>query len=139
MHHEVVGEIGVRQAHADAVLERANFDGGIVSQEADVSGAARAQTFEDFDGRGFARPIGAEQSEYFALRYIEVDAADGLDIAIGFVQASDVDGWTHAIEPILAARVAGAFREPANGEFGWTNGRDPSVKDARSAALGAAH
>ena len=71
-------------------------------EAADARGAAvgRAHPFQDFDGGGFSRAIGAEQAEDFTFLDGEADAADGFDGDaagdVGLEQAFDGDdGFRH--------------------------------------------
>src|SRR5258706_5400588 len=95
LHQQLVGQIGGLQADADAVLERANFSRGIVTQHGDVSCRARAQSFQDFNGSGLSGAVGAEQAEDFALRDVEIDPAHGLEISVGFTESFHMNGGAH--------------------------------------------
>ena len=58
----------------------------------DVTGAARAEALQDLDGGRLAGPVGAEEGEDLAVRDLEVETADRLDVAVAHVQALDGDG-----------------------------------------------
>src|SRR4051794_11125332 len=77
-------------AHAPAQLELAQ--GRVVAQHGHVAGGPRPVALEDLDRRRLARPVGAEQPEDLAAAHREVDAAHGLVLAVGLVQARDDDG-----------------------------------------------
>ena len=86
MHAKLVGHIGRLQAHADAILERALGHFGVETEHFDLAFGTRPQTFQDFDGGGLPGSIGPQQAEDFAFADVEIDAADGFEIAVGFVQ-----------------------------------------------------
>ena len=97
---EQVDELGHRQlrvqgggleADPDARLERVGAAGDVDAEDADLAPVGLAQPLEDLDGRGLARTVRAEQAEDLALRDVEVDAVDGLDVAVALGQAADAD------------------------------------------------
>jgi hypothetical protein len=49
------------------------------------------QACHHFDGRGLARAVGAEESEDLALRYIQVYAVHGSELAVGFGEVDEFD------------------------------------------------
>ena len=62
----------------------------IEAANADVAAVWMAQAFENFDGRGLAGAIGAEQAEYFSFFDAEADAAHRVDVAVVFDQIIDL-------------------------------------------------
>ena len=66
-------------------LSWSGLDVGIEAEDGDAAAGAGAEAFEDFDGAGFAGAIGAEEAEDFACLDVEVNAFDGLEIAVGFL------------------------------------------------------
>ena len=64
---------------------------GIETADADAAAIEIAETFEDFDGGGFARAIGAEEAEDFAFVDAEADATDGFEIAVTLDEIFDLD------------------------------------------------
>ena len=71
---------------------------GVEAEDADVAAGALADAFEDFDGGGFACAVGAEQAEDFAGADFEIDASNGLEIAVFFAESGDGDGvFAHAL------------------------------------------
>ena len=56
-----------------------------------LAAVGRAQPLEDLDRRRLARTVRPEQAEDLARRDVEVDAVDGLDVAVALDQAADPD------------------------------------------------
>src|SRR5579872_549180 len=85
MNAKLVGEVGRLQADADAILKRALRHFGIETKHFDASLGARAQTFQNFDSGRLPSSIGSQEAEDFTLADVKIDAADGFEIAIGFM------------------------------------------------------
>src|SRR5207253_2155723 len=98
------------KADADALFELSHLHAGIVAEDFDFAAGARPETFEDLDGSGFAGAVGAEQAEDLAGSDLEVNTADGVDVAVGFAQAAHGDyGSVHWFAFYCAGwRCAGA-------------------------------
>ena len=64
----------------------------------DFAGSGFQQPFEDFDGGGLARPIGAQQAEALAGVDFQIEPANGLDVAlVGFAQPPAANGDVHGL------------------------------------------
>src|SRR3984893_7174613 len=95
-HAQFVWQGSGLQRSADFVLQLAAVDLRIETANADVTAVWIAQTFENFDSRGLAGAVGAEQAEYFPFFDAEADAAHGLHVAVVFDQIIDLqDGIGH--------------------------------------------
>jgi len=64
------------------MLQFAGVDLRIEAANADGPAIGIAQAFEDFDGGGLSRAVGAEQAKDFALVDAEANVAHGLDVAV---------------------------------------------------------
>ncbi len=62
------------------------LEGRVESEHRDFPACPRAQSFQNFDGGSLPCAVRSEQSEDFAPADFEIDSADSLKIAIGFVQ-----------------------------------------------------
>ena len=56
---------------------------GVKPGDAHGAGAGCGESFDDFQGGGFAGPVGAEQTKYFTALYMEIQALDGGVVAVG--------------------------------------------------------
>src|ERR1051325_8464550 len=120
---QLVGKVGRLQADADAVLQRALGYFGIEAQYFDVAPGARAQPFQNLHSRGLAGAVGAEQTEDLALTDLEVDAAHGFEIAIGFVQCCYLNNRLHVgLRSILDWQTSQPCSKSVNGGNCGTNG-----------------
>jgi hypothetical protein len=79
------------ETHPDPRLERIRVAADVDPEDADFAAIGLAQSLEDLDGRGLARPVRPEESEDLALRDVEVDAVDGLHVAVSLGEATDAD------------------------------------------------
>jgi hypothetical protein len=59
----------------------------------DLAAVGRRQAFQDFDRRGLAGAVRAEQAEAFAGGDGQVEPRDGDDIAEPFRETDTADGW----------------------------------------------
>ena len=111
---DAVGQVGILQADADAVLERGSLPGRVEPEHAGLAARARADAFEDFDGGRLARAVGSEQAENLAFGDGEVDPLHRLIFPIGFLQPADFDGkvWHRGSERMAPAAPAA---RPKNG------------------------
>ena len=57
----------------------------------DGAAAAPAESLQDLQRRGLAGAVRAEQGEDLPLSYVQVDAADGLEVAVAHAQVVHVD------------------------------------------------
>ena len=64
----------------------------LAAEHLDLAGGGIAEALEHLDGRGLPGAVGAEEGEDPAARHLEVDAADGLDVAVRDAQPADADG-----------------------------------------------
>ena len=81
---------------ADAPGERRVVGDGVEPEHPDLSGDGPPVTLERLDGRGLARPVGAEDDEHPAGLRTQVQIVDrggraGRAVAHG--EAGDLDGW----------------------------------------------
>ena len=95
---DLVGKVGCLEADADAFFERAGVGGGVKAEHANIARSALTEAFEDFNGGCFAGSVGAEKSEDFAVFDGEIDAANGFDCAVVFLESGDLNaGFAHAL------------------------------------------
>ena len=92
---DLIGQVGGLETDADAVLELLLLFVGIIAEHENVAGGSLPNTFQDLDGGGFTGTVGAEEAEDFASLHFEVDAADGLEVTVRFMQAADGDCKAH--------------------------------------------
>ena len=83
---------GLLQDDAEAVAPAAAGVARVGAEHLDVAGGGVAEALEHLDGGRLAGAVRAEQGEDLAARHVEVDAADGLDGAVGDAQAAHGDG-----------------------------------------------
>ena len=91
---ELVGELRFLELNAQALAERAScgaFTPGR-AKNLDVAAVLECQSLEDFDGRGLACPVRAQQAEALAARDGEVDAGNRDDVAEALEQRATADG-----------------------------------------------
>jgi len=72
-----------------------NGDGiraGAEPQDADRAGVGPDQIQQTADGRRLARAVGAQEAQDLASPDLQVDAAQGLHLAVGFFQPFNLDG-----------------------------------------------
>ena len=74
-------EIAFVRNHADQVLGRLGISRAVDPADPHRPGVRPGQPGEDVDGGGFARPVGSEKTEQFALGHVEAQIRDGLDFA----------------------------------------------------------
>ena len=101
-HRDLVGQIaspaGRRRCDPSAAwLSRP----GIEAEHRHLAAVARPQPFEDFDGRGLAGAVRAEQAEHFAGKDLEVDAFDRLEACRSFWSGRDT--WTDGVAMLVRA------------------------------------
>ena len=91
---ELVGELRFLELNAQAFAERASF-GAFAPGHAknlDVAAVLECQSLEDFDGRGLACPVRAQQAEALAARDGQVDAGNRDDVAEALEQRATANG-----------------------------------------------
>src|SRR4051812_28763203 len=91
-HRQIGLDAGLLQHDADALLEGALQALRIEAKNADVTRRALAVALEYLNRGRLAGAVGAEQGEDLTARHVEVDAADGLALAVALTQAVDLDG-----------------------------------------------
>jgi hypothetical protein len=79
------------EADADSRLELVGMACDVHAEDAYLAAVRLAQTLEDLDGRGLASSVRSEQPEDLAFGDLEVDAGDGLDVAVPLGQAAHPD------------------------------------------------
>ena len=98
MHLQIFGnaqvaiQVVVLGRHADNAFLRQFFR---VEQHAAVINLAAAlaqKPGQDVDGRGFARPVGSQESQNLPRGHIEIYALEGLMPPVAFAQGADADG-----------------------------------------------
>ena len=94
------------------------LDFRIAPQHGDAPAGARPQAFEDLDGGGLAGAVGSEQSEDFARADFEIDAFDGLERAVVFLESCNFDGVGHFRLSTLWGWGGGARETCGEGNFG---------------------
>jgi hypothetical protein len=82
---------GRLQDDPDPRAQRARALLGVVSEDGHDAAGAVAVALEDLHGRRLAGSVGAEQAEDLARRHFEVQAADGLVVAVGLAQVAHED------------------------------------------------
>ncbi len=103
-HVEVGLDAGGLEDDADALAEGGLLAGRVVAEDADFAGGPGEIAFEDFDGCGLAGAVGAEEGEDLACGDLEVDAANGVNVAEGLTEAADVYGGGATIHGRLSER-----------------------------------
>jgi hypothetical protein len=88
-------ELGLLQDDADPLPERPLCLPGVEAQHPHLACVALAVALEDLHGRRLPGAVRAEQPEDLARADLEVDPADGLDVAVRLAQAADRDGAGH--------------------------------------------
>lgn len=98
---EHVVEGGVLAGQHDGSAHRGRIGDHIVAGDHRASAIRRDQGGQDVHRRRLARAVGAEDAEYLAGCGVEVDAAQGVDGAEGFLDAFDEDAvvGTHCWPP----------------------------------------
>jgi hypothetical protein len=96
----------VLQDDADALPVPSVGPPGVGTEHADLAAVPAAVPLEDLHGRGLPRAVRPEQAEDLAHLHVEVDAAHGLDLAVGLPQAADADrdscaAWFSGLEERL--------------------------------------
>ena len=89
---EVDVERRVLEDQADAAADVVPLGAHVVAGDPGAAGGRPGQRAQDLDRGGLARAVGAEEAEGLARLDPEVDAADGLDVAVPLLQAGDLDG-----------------------------------------------
>ena len=91
-------DAGALEDDADSSLQGALVELRVVAEDAHLAGVVVAVAFEDLDGRGLAGAVRPEQAEDLAGAHGEVDALEGLEVAVGLAQAAGFDdGGGHEV------------------------------------------
>jgi hypothetical protein len=75
-------ELAFLKDQADTAAPLTVWVAGIDAEDRGIAGGAVPIALEDLDGRRLARAVGTEKAEDLARRYLEVDAAHGLVLAV---------------------------------------------------------
>src|SRR5205823_5128363 len=75
----------------DVAPDRVPLGGHVVTGHLGGPRAGTGQRAQNLDGGGLAGAVGAEETERLPGGHLEVDAADGLDLAVVLGQAGDRD------------------------------------------------
>jgi hypothetical protein len=90
-HGQLRVERGRLETDANAWLERVRAVGDVEAEDDRLAAIGRPQAFEDLDRRRLARAVRPEQAEDLARGDIEIDAIDGLDLAVTLDQPPNAD------------------------------------------------
>ena len=105
-HLEVGLDASGLQHDADPLAEGVLAPRRVVTEHAHLAAVALAMALKDLDGGRLAGAVGAEQRVDLAARDLEVDAAHGLDRAVGLAQVAHRDRRVARHTPSLAAARA---------------------------------
>src|SRR5207253_2388120 len=108
LHREERFDARLLEHDADALQQRALSSGRVVAEDPDLAGVGGAVPLEDLDGGRLPGAVGPEEGKDLTLRHLEVDASDGLDVAVGLLQALDDDGRRIFHPRILSGALRGA-------------------------------
>ncbi len=86
-------QVGRLQTDADAILELFALRAGVESQDGDGASAARTQSFQNLDGRGFSGPVRTEEPENLTGADFKIDTLDSLEVAVVLGEGCDLDDW----------------------------------------------
>src|SRR5215470_14523484 len=101
----LVGKGGGLQRGANFVLEGVGLLAWVIAADNGGAAVSIAQTFQDFDGAGFAGTVGAEKAENFAFADTEADTAHGFHVAVALDQIfHSQDGFGHKSETKLYSK-----------------------------------
>src|SRR6202012_5781996 len=103
---EVAVEGLVLEDEADVAAHVVAGGGDVEARDLGPSPARLGQRPEHVDLRRLARPVGAEEAEDLAGPDLEVDAADGLEVAEAFAEVFDGDRGTGARRGLFTASPA---------------------------------
>ncbi len=90
-HGEVRPELRLLEDDADALAELRAWILRVVPEHRHLACRPSAVALENLDRRRLAGAVRAEQAEHLALVDVEVDPADGFEIAVGLVEAANGD------------------------------------------------
>ena len=88
---ELIGQRSGLEDGSDLLLKGGAGHLGIEAAHADDASVRRAETFQDFNGAGFASAVWPKQAEDFTLLDFEADATEGLDRAVVLGEVVDLD------------------------------------------------
>jgi len=89
---EFFGELRILQLNAESLAKFFSMGTPVHSEQFHFARIGSGEAFADFDGSGFAGPVGPEKAEALARVHLEVEAIDGDDVLIGFAEAADAKG-----------------------------------------------
>src|SRR6185437_5090570 len=81
----------VLEDEADVPADLVALRRDVVAGDARVTARRAHQRAEHADRRGLPRTVGTEEAERLPRRHVEVDAADGLDLAVALDEAANRD------------------------------------------------
>lgn len=84
---QLIVDTGVLKYNAELLARRGLMDDGIEAVELHTAAGGRQQGSQHFNGGGFTRAVGAEESKDLALGDIESDVIDGSEFAEFLYQA----------------------------------------------------
>lgn len=90
-------EAALLEHHADAVPHRRPLAERVVAQHPDRSTGGSGLAFEEFEGGGLSGAVGAQQGEQLTAGDREVDALDGVEVAVAPFQSDGFDDGVHAL------------------------------------------
>ena len=94
-HHQVLaaGQVlvdgGVLAGQADLSPQRSRVAHDVEAGHVPAAPVGRQQRRQDADGGRLPGSVGAEDAQHGAGRHLEVDAAQGLHVAVGLAQPAD--------------------------------------------------
>src|SRR5262249_6575006 len=123
-----IGKRGGLQSGANFVLEGVGLFSRVIATDNGSAAVSIAQTFQDFDGAGFAGSVGAEKAEDFAFADAEAEAAHSFHVAVALNQIfHSQDGFGHKQDTKLYSKKR--FHAPRPGR-GGSCGHPPLVRIA---------
>jgi hypothetical protein len=90
---QVLVDRGVLPREADLRAQRGGVADRVEADDARRAAVGLQEGGEDAHGRRLAGAVGAEEPEHRARLGREVDAAEGVDLSVGLLEARDLDRW----------------------------------------------
>jgi hypothetical protein len=91
-HGQFFGKLRILQLNAEALAKLLGIGLPMHAKKFHFTSIGSGETFADFDGCGFARAVGPEETEAFAGADFEVEAVDSDHILISFAETCDAQG-----------------------------------------------
>ena len=96
---ELFRQASLLQGDAQPLAELLGIGVPPAAEDAHFAGSGLEQAFKDFDGRGLAGAVGAEQAEALAFANLEVEATQGFDLGVvSLAQAAALDGGGQGLD-----------------------------------------